>query len=303
MSERRNDDESSYRSGFVGLVGPPNAGKSTLLNRVLGRKIAIVSPKPQTTRNRITGVVHGDGFQIVFIDTPGIHRTRTPLHESMVASAEDIFQEVDLVVVVIERDKADDKDTRRVLSRVKSTKKPAILAINKIDTGPYETLLPIMDTFSRARLFEAVVPVCALDGRGVDDLMEEIRARLEPGPPFFPEDVQTDQSEAFLAGEIIREQVFRVVQQEVPYSVAVTVEGMEERGAKGTLYVEAKIHVETPSQKGILIGRNGRMIKTIGKMAREGLETLFGTPVYLDLAVRVQRNWTRDTRALRRLGY
>ena len=297
----RNDRE--FRSGFVALAGPPNAGKSTLMNRILGKKVAIVSPKPQTTRNRILGIFHGEGFQIVFMDTPGIHRTRTALHRSMVSSAREAFQEVDLVVVMIDRGRPDDPDIPLILSHLRQTRTPALLAVNKIDTGPRETLLPILADYGDRYPFEALVPVSALTGEGVDALLGEIHGRLMPGPRFFPEDMDTDQSETFLAAEIIREKVYMETQREIPYVSAVTVEAMQERARSGVLYIGATIHVETPSQKKILIGRGGRVIKAIGEKARRDLERRLGGRVYLDLVVKVDKNWTRDARALRRLGY
>lgn len=295
--------DSGFQSGFVALVGPPNAGKSTLLNRILGRTVAIVTPKPQTTRNRILGIYHGQNVQIVLMDTPGIHRTRTALHRSMVASAQEAFQEVDLVVVLIELRRPDDPDISLLLRPLRQARKSAILVINKIDTGPRESLLPLMDAFQKQYPFEAIVPVSALRGDGVDVLLDELKTRMKPGPPFFPEDMVTDQPETFLAAELIREQVYREAQQELPYSVAVTVDGLEVRGRGGTLYIPGQIHVESESQKKILVGRNGRMIKAIGKKARKSLESRFQRSVYLDLTVRVEKNWSRNARALRKLGY
>jgi len=294
---------SNFRSGFVALVGPPNAGKSTLLNRLLGKKVAIVSPKPQTTRNRILGIYHGENVQIVFMDTPGIHHTRTALHRSMVASAQEAFQEVDLVVVLIELGRPDEPDVSLLIRHLRQARKTAILVINKIDAGSRESLLPLMDAFRKRYPFEAIVPLSALRGDGVDILLAELVARLEPGPPYFPEDMDTDQPETFFAAEMIREQVYKETHKELPYSVAVTVDGLEMRGRGGTLYIPARIHVESASQKKILVGRNGRMIKAIGEKARKALEHRFQQPVYLDLTVRVERNWSRDTRALRKLGY
>jgi len=303
----KNDSNSSgtgeFRSGFIALIGPPNAGKSTLLNRLLGKKVAIVTPRPQTTRNRITGIFHGEGFQIVFVDTPGIHRTRTALHKSMVSSAREILGEVDLAAVIVERGRPDTPEVKMILSQLRQTKKPAILVINKIDQASPETLLPVIESFGREGLFEAIVPISALKGDGIDRLMEEFTSRLGPGPPFFPEDMDTDQPENFLVAEIIREQVFLEVRQELPYSTAVTVDVIEERGEGRPIYIHARIHVETPSQKKILIGRGGRMVKEIGKKARPGIERVLAGPVYLDLEVRVEKNWSRDSRALRRLGY
>ncbi|MCF8061595.1 MAG: GTPase Era [Deltaproteobacteria bacterium] len=295
--------EQDHRSGFVALVGPPNAGKSTLMNRILGRKVAIVSPKPQTTRNRILGIYHEEGLEIAFVDTPGIHRTRTALHQSMVSSAKETFQEVDLVAVMIDRARPEDRDVSLILSQLQETRKPALLVINKIDTGPRETLLPIMDRYGKRYPFEAIVPLSALSGDGVDLFLEEIKVRLKPGPAFFPPDMDTDQTEAFMVAEIIREKVYLKTGHELPYAAAVTVEAMEERTEKGIWYIAARIHVETPSQKKILIGRGGSMIKRIGEEARREVESRFSARVYLDLTVRVEKNWTRDTRALRRLGY
>lgn len=273
------------------------------MNRILGRKVAIVSPKPQTTRNRVLGIYHGEGFQIVFMDTPGIHRARTALHRSMVASAREALHEVDLVAVLIERERPDSSDVDLILSQLRQTRKAAVLVINKIDTGPRETLLPIMDTYSARYPFEAIVPVSALTGEGVKDLLEEFKSRLAPGPPFFPEGMDTDRTEAFMAAEIIREKIYLTVQQEIPYSAAVTVDVIEERPQKGILYIAGRIHVETPGQKKILVGRGGNMIKAVGEKARKELETRFASRVYLDLTVRVEKNWSRDTRSLRRLGY
>lgn len=284
-------------------MGPPNTGKSTLMNRILGRKVAIVSPKPQTTRNRILGIHHGRGFQMVFMDTPGMHRARTALHRSMVASAREAFHEVDLVALLIDRERPDDPEVEPILSQLRQVRKPAVLVINKIDKGPRQALLPIIGDFSNRHPFSAVVPISALTGEGLEPLMEVFRSHLKPGPPFFPEDMHTDQPESFMAAEIIREKVYLSVQQEIPYSVAVTVDLMEERPQKGLLYIAARIHVETPGQKKILVGRGGSMIREVGERARKELEYLLAARVYLDLTVRVEKNWSRDTRALGRLGY
>ncbi|SPD75518.1 membrane-associated, 16S rRNA-binding GTPase [uncultured Desulfobacterium sp.] len=290
----------SFLSGFIAIIGPPNVGKSTLLNHILGLKVSIVSPKPQTTRNRIVGIYHGDGFQMVFMDTPGIHTTKTPLHKSMVGSALATIQEVDVLLFLIDAQKPDDPHISQVIQKIES--KPCILAINKIDKAPREELLPIIDKYAQMHRFDALVPVSALTGDGVEDLLNEIKSRLRPGPPFFPEDMQTDQTESFLVSEIIREKIYLNVKQELPYCSAVTVEEMEE-GKKDLLTITANIHVESDSQKGILIGKGGRMIKSIGASARKEIEKIFGMQVYLDLRVRVEKNWSKDTRALKRLGY
>lgn len=301
--ERSPGEAGVFRSGFIALVGPPNAGKSTLMNRILGKKVAIVSPKPQTTRNRVLGIYHGEGFQIVFMDTPGIHKARTALHRSMVTSAREAFHEVDLVAVLVERDRPEAAEVDLILSQLKQTEKPAVLVINKIDTGPKEALLPIMSAYSGRYRFDAIVPVSALTGEGVRDLFEEFKTLLKPGPRFFPEDMDTDRTESFMAAEIIREKIYLTVQQEIPYAAAVTVDVIEERPQKGALYIAGQIHVETPGQKKILVGRGGSTIKAVGQKARKDLEARFAARVYLDLMVRVEKNWSRDTRSLQRLGY
>ena len=299
----KESNQSSFLSGSIAIVGPPNVGKSTLLNRLLGTKVAIVTPKPQTTRNRILGIYHGDGYQMIFMDTPGIHKTRTPLHKSMVASAQEACGEVDLVMVMVEMLHPDDPDISLIMKNLKRIEKPALLIINKIDTGSKATLLPIIDAFSRLQVFEAIIPISALKGDGIEGLLEELKSRLRPGPAFFPEDIRTDQSDAFLISEFIREKIYLHTRQELPYSAAVTVESIEEIPEKGLLSISAQIHVESDSQKVILIGKKGHMIKSIGQASRRELEKTFGTHVYLDLRVRVEKNWSRDTRALRRLGY
>jgi GTP-binding protein Era len=290
-------------SGFIAIVGPPNVGKSTLLNRILGEKVAIVSPKPQTTRNRITGIYHEPGCQMVFMDTPGIHKPQTPLHKSMVSSAQSVFKEVDLLVLLIEMHHPRAPEIPMILNNIRKSKKPCILVINKIDKGPKEKLLPIIAEYNDTRSFRSIVPISALMGDGVERLLGELKSMLKEGPAFFPEDVQTDQSESFLVSEMIREKIFLHTRQELPYSSAVTVERLEEVSGKDLVSISGKIHVESESQKGILIGQGGKMIKKIGQAAREDLESFFGSRVFLELIVRVDKNWSRDPRSLRRLGY
>ncbi|MCF8083015.1 MAG: GTPase Era [Deltaproteobacteria bacterium] len=292
-----------FRSGFIGLVGPPNVGKSTLLNRILGTKVAIVSPKPQTTRTRVAGVFNGEHCQMIFMDTPGIHRTKTALHESMVQSALAAFHEVDILVVMIEIARGDDPEIRTVLRDLRGLRKPCLLVINKMDRAPRERLLPLMDAYQKKYPFDAIVPISALKGDGVDVLLEELKHRLAPGPQLFPPDMHTDQTEHHLIAEIIREQIYLHMRKELPYSAAVTVTGLSEFPDKGLISITACIHVETESQKGIFIGRKGGTIKAIGRSARLELESILGAKVYLNLRVKVEKNWSKDTRALRRLGY
>lgn len=293
----------TFLSGFIGIIGPPNVGKSTLLNRILRTKLAIVSPKPQTTRNRILGIYHGEGFQIIFMDTPGIHNTRSALHESMVASARAACSEVDLVLLMIEICHPNDPKILSIMGNLRRMRKPCILVINKIDMMPKEHLLPIIDHYRQVYDFETIIPVSAIKGDGLDRLLSRLKESLRPGPQFFPLDMTTDQSEVALVSEIIREKIYYHTSKELPYSSAVSVDKMEEIPAKNLLVISARIHVERNSQKAVLIGKRGRMIKAIGRSARLELEKMFGVRTYLDLIVRVEKNWTRDTRALRRLGY
>ncbi len=292
-----------FLSGFIAIVGPPNVGKSTLLNRILGKKVAIVSPKPQTTRNRITGIYHESGCQMVFMDTPGIHKTETPLHRSMVSSAQSVFKEVDLLVLLIEMRHPNVPEIPMILNTIRKAKKPSLLVINKIDKGPKEKLLPIIAEYSETRSFRSIIPISALTGDGVEKLLQELKSMLREGPAFFPEDVQTDQSESFLVSEMIREKIFLHTRQELPYSSAVTVERLEELPERDLVSISARIRVESESQKGILIGQGGKMIKKIGQAAREDLESFFGSRVFLELLVKVDKNWSKDPRSLRRLGY
>lgn len=293
----------SFMSAFIAIIGPPNVGKSTLLNRILGTKVAIVSPKPQTTRNRMIGIYHGDRFQMVFMDTPGIHKTRTALHESMVKAARAALHEVDILLLLIELNRSDDPEIASIIGTLKGTRKPCLLVINKIDTGLKEQLLPIIDHYRKRYPFEAIIPISALQGEGVDTLLGELKSRLRSGPQFFPSDMKTDQTEPFLVSEIIREKIYTHTKKEVPYSAAVTVDKMQEIPQKNLLSISARIHVETDSQRRIVIGQAGRMIKAIGRSARLELEKIFSARVYLDLMVRVEKNWSKDPRALRRLGY
>jgi len=293
----------TFLSGFIALVGPPNVGKSTLLNRILGKKIAIVSPKPQTTRNRITGIYHEKDCQMVFMDTPGIHKTQTPLHKSMVNSAQSAFKEVDLLVLMIEMLHPRPPEIPMILNYIRKSKKSSFLVINKIDKGPKEKLLPVIAAYNETHFFKSIIPISALTGDGVERLLGELKSMLSEGPAFFPADVQTDQTESFLVAEIIREKIFLHTRQELPYSSAVTVEHLEEVPKKKLVLITAKIHVESDSQKGILIGQGGKMIKHIGQAARQDLESFFGNHVFVELLVRVDKNWSRDPRTLRRLGY
>jgi GTP-binding protein Era len=292
------EKKTGHKSGFVSLIGRPNVGKSTLLNLLLGEKVAIISRKPQTTRNRILGIKNLPGGQIVFLDTPGIHRSTTKLNQAMVKAALATLQEVDVVCFVIEADRPENEENDLILENLRKTEKPVILAINKIDLVPRARLLPIMERYAELHRFQQIIPIS-----GVNVLAEEVFKILPEGPRFFPEDMVTDLSERFLAAELIREKVFQLTQEEIPYATAVVVEEFKEREEKGLIVIKAAIQVERESQKGILIGKKGRMLKEIGRLAREGIETLLGAKVFLELWVKVEKNWRDDPVALRRLGF
>lgn len=240
---------------------------------------------------------------MVFMDTPGIHRTQTALHKSMVNSAQSAFKEVDILVLMIEMFHPQAPEIPIILGSIRKSKKPSVLVINKIDKGPKERLLPIIDTYREVRSVRSIIPVSALTGDGVESLLRELKSMLREGPAFFPADVHTDQSESFLVSEMIREKIFLYTRQELPYSSAVTVEHLEELSKKNLVSISARIHVESESQKGILIGQGGKMIKKIGQAAREDLENFFGNRVFVELLVKVDKNWSKDPRTLRRLGY
>lgn len=294
-----------FLSGFIAIIGPPNVGKSTLLNRFIGKKIAITSPKPQTTRNRIVGIYNDDSCQMVFVDTPGIHHARSLLHKSMISSAEASVAEVDLVVLVAgSRETEIDREEMDIIFRlVNKRNKPLVLAINKIDLVKKENLLPVMEAYSRRCHFDAIVPISALHGDGIDVLMGELKCRLQVGPRYFPSDIVTDKPEEFLIAETIREKIYYATSEELPYSSAVVVESLREEKERNVFVVGAVIFVERESQKAMIIGKGGRMIKRIGQDARLEIERIFSVKVYLDLVVRVKKKWSGDVKSLRKLGY
>ena len=300
---KKNDKFADFKSGFVAIVGAPNAGKSTLLNRLLGEKISITSRKPQTTRNRILGVVHRPFSQLVFIDTPGVHRAKDELNVRIVDAALSAMGDVDVILILIDVEHSDTDSENYMLKKLKKQKRPVILALNKIDLVKKPVLLEIIDKWSKKYTFEAIVPISAKHGDQVDKLLDTMEALLPQGPPFFPEETLTDLPERFIAAEMIREKVFRLTGQEIPYSTAVTVDSFSEKKGGGLVKINATIHIERDSQKGIIIGKKGSKLKKIGEDSRKDIERLLGTKVFLKLFVRVQKNWSKDTKAIRRFGY
>ena len=297
-----------HRAGFAAIVGRPNVGKSTLLNRLLGQKLAIVSAKPQTTRSRILGVVTRPGAQVALLDTPGLHSARGGLNARMVQQALQTLDGADVALLLIEAGSpAIDGATRKALDQVKAAGKPTLLVINKIDALPRAQLLPLIDRWRREHEWTEIYPLSALTGENVDGLLDAVVRHLPEGPPLFPADVWTDVPERDLSAELVREQILRQTEQEVPYSAAVVVEEFDESerevGPRGLTRISATVLVERDSQKAILIGRGGARLKQIGTRAREQIEKLLGCKVFLQLHVKVEKDWTQTARGLRRAGY
>jgi len=290
------------RAGFAALIGQPNAGKSTLLNRLVGEKLAIVSARPQTTRNRVTGIRHRPGAQIIFVDTPGLHAGGGKLGEFMMQTVERAVEDVDLVCLVVDATARDHPDPL-ALRAVTNHAGALFCALNKVDRVPDKRrLLPIIERWRRARDFREIVPISALDGSNCDRLLDGLTEALPEHPALFPDDATSDQPETFYVAEVVREQIFHLTHQEVPYAAAVRVDELVDRVNPPCVYIRATIFVEQESQRGILIGRQGTMLKRIGTEARRTLEAFFGIKVFLELTVQVRRNWRKDARALREFG-
>ena len=293
-----------FKSGFIAIIGAPNVGKSTLLNQILGEKISITSERPQTTRNRIMGVLHRPNAQFIFLDTPGVHHTRKKMNKRMIRVALSTLADVDQILYLTDAARRDQGSDELLLKTLASIDKPVILAINKIDMiQNRKDLLPLIEAWGERHDFAAIVPISALKNIQVEDLLDEMLALLPEGPGFFPEDTITDQPARFIASEMIREKVFRLTSREVPYSVAVTIDAFKERPEKRRVDIEATIHVERDSQKGILIGKGGTMLKRIGSAARMDIQRMTGTQVFLRLWVRVRKNWSRNAGQLSGFGY
>lgn len=295
-------DSNDIRCGLVAIVGPPNAGKSTLMNSLLGQKISIVTPKPQTTRNRIMGIVNEPGYQILLLDTPGLHRAREPLNQEMVKIALESLAEVDVILFLLDEAlPLPAKNVAAVKQYLSATKTPAILVLNKIDLVAKEKLLPMIKVYEGIYPFSAIIPLSALHGIGTDLLIQELVKLLPRGPRLYPEDIPTDATERFIVGEIIREKIFLLTGQEVPYSTAVTIDSFKESAQTGLVTIHATIIVEKSSQKGIIIGKGGKMLVQIGKNSRHDIEALLDQRVLLKLWVKVRKNWTKDLRFIRDL--
>jgi len=292
-----------FKSGFVGIIGKPNVGKSTLLNHIIGEKVAITTYKPQTTRNRIMGIKNTDRGQIIFLDTPGIHKAKTPLNKYMVKEAVSTFADVDILLFIVEANAPFGEDDSIIIKSLQNIQVPVILLINKIDLVEKDKLLPLIDELRQLYPFKEIIPLSALKGYSVDTLLDVIWNILPEGPEYFPDDMFTDSSERFLAAEIIREKVMLLTHQEIPYSTAVLLESFKEDERKNLIHMRATINVEKNSQKGIIIGKKGSMLKEIGTQARLEMEKFFGTRIYLELFVRVKKDWTRNERTLREFGY
>ena len=292
-----------FHSGFVSLVGRPNVGKSTLMNCLIGEKIAITSHKPQTTRNKITSILTKEDFQCVFLDTPGIHKPKSKLGEYMVKSAETTFNEVDLVLMLIEPTTEVQVMDQYVLERLKNIKTPVVLVINKIDTVERETLLEVIAVYSRLYDFAEVVPISAIKDRNTKELLEVIQKYLPEGPQYFPGDMVTDQPERQIAAEIIREKALYLLQDEVPHGIAVEIMSMKKRPDQELVDVQVTIYCERESHKGIIIGKNGSMLKRIGSTARYDMQRLLGSPIYLQLWVKVKKDWRDSDFLLKNFGY
>ena len=292
-----------FKSGFVSIVGRPNVGKSTLMNNVVGEKIAIMSDKPQTTRNTIQAVYTDEEAQVVFLDTPGIHKPKNKLGEFMVKSATDAFKNVDLVLFVVDESKKIGPGDIKIIDDLKNIKTPVVLVLNKIDQLNEEELFDLMKMYNAEGVFEQIVPISALKGRNINELLKVIKSHLEEGPQYFPDYMITDQPERVLVSELIREKVLHYIHDEVPHGVAVEIERMKSRKDKEIVDISAVIYCERDSHKGIIIGKNGRKLKGIGKSARADIELLLGSQANLQLWVKVKENWRNLQNYVSNFGY
>jgi GTP-binding protein Era len=295
------EKDREFRSGFVSIIGRPNVGKSTLLNSILGEKVSIVTPKPQTTRNRIIGIKTLPAEQIIFIDTPGIHKPRHKLGDTMVRTALGAFKEVDIILFMVEPHDTE-KGDKFIIKLLEEAQTPVFLLINKIDTVKKLDLLPLIDRLKEFYPFKEIIPISALKQDGIEILLKKIYDYLPPGPKYYSDDIITDQIERFMVSEIIREKATEMTEEEIPHSIAVEVIEWKERES-GLILIMSNIYVERDSQKGIIIGKGGRMLKAIGTAARADIEKLLNTKVFLELWVKVKKDWRDNRKTLEELGY
>ncbi|AUS96391.1 GTPase Era [Clostridium thermosuccinogenes] len=294
----------SFKSGFVTIVGRPNVGKSTLLNRFAGEKIAIISEKPQTTRNSIKAVITDEDSQIIFIDTPGVHKPKTKLGEYMISVVQESLNEVDIVLFLVEAtDSAPGAGDQYIIEQLKDLKTPVFLLINKIDLVKKEQLLAVIANYKNLMDFAEIIPISAVNNEGIDIVLKEIRKRLPDGPKYFPDDMLTDQPEKAIVAELIREKILELLSDEVPHGTGIEVISFKERTNKELIDIDATIYCEKESHKAIIIGKEGRMLKKIGSRSREDIERFLGTRVYLRLWVKVKDDWRNSDAMLKTLGY
>lgn len=292
----------NYKSGFVSVIGRPNVGKSTLINSLIGQKIAIMSDKPQTTRNKILCVLTQEDAQILFIDTPGIHKPKHKLGEYMVKAAENTLKEVDVILFVVDATENIGAGELYIMERLQSTQAPVILVVNKVDQINKQQVLPVISRYSDKLNFVGAIPISAKEKTNLDQLVEEIKKYLEEGPQYYPSDMITDQPERLVIGELIREKALHLTKEEIPHAIAVDIEEISKRN-NDDLYIRATIYVERESQKGIVIGAKGSLLKEIGQLARADIENLLGSKVYIDLWVKVKKDWRNRDGILRGFGY
>ncbi len=296
------ENESVHRAGYVSILGRPNVGKSTFLNQVLGIKLSIISPKPQTTRHRILGIHTGENYQIVFLDTPGLLEPKYMLQEAMMKAVDAAIQDANVILFMVEAAPALTSQDKVYLQRLKEQGKPVLVLINKVDLIRKNDILPMIDEIAREYAPDEIIPISALKRDGLDEVIDEIVKRLPESPPYYPADMLTEHPERFLVSEIIREKIFYHFGEEIPYSTTVSIDEFREEAGKKD-FIRATIYVERDSQKGILIGKKGAALKKIGALAREEIEFVLGRPVYLELWVKVKENWRKDARAVRSFGY
>ncbi|MBB6445989.1 GTPase Era [Bacillus benzoevorans] len=301
MNSEANEQE--YKSGFISIIGRPNVGKSTFINRVIGQKIAIMSDKPQTTRNKVQGVLTTNNAQFIFIDTPGIHKPKHKLGDFMMKVAQNTLKEVDVILFMVNAEEGYGRGEEFILEKFQNIKTPIFLIINKIDRIHPDALLSVIDSYKEKYEFAEIVPISALEGNNVDNLLDIIKNYLPAGPQYYPADQVTDHPERFIITELIREKALHLTREEVPHSLAVVMDKMERKSDKEMIHVMATIIVERDSQKGIIIGKQGKMLKEIGKRARVDIENLLGSKVFLELWVKVQKDWRNKASQLRDYGF